>query len=313
MYPTLNDVRGLPSDRNGMVKQWLTELLWKKILPLLIISLIYFPLCCTQDTYYITPTPDTPCPGEPCHTLSKYGERYFQNLSSSATLMFLPGDHTLNYTISVGTVPDSPSATHAYQPDNPYPSLSLLGSPYLPGSSLPEISSRIKCTWPAGFVFSDIVELHIDALDFNSCGHNGSAALNIQSVWNARISNCTFQNNTNGLMSESSSGGAIQVQNSTLTLARNTFQQNFAYNGGVLYTSTNSTLILSENTFQNNSAYHRGVLYAQANNTLTLSENTLNFKTTLVAMEVVSIHIQATPSRSQTTHFRTTRLTPPQV
>ena len=272
MYPTLNDVHGLPSDRNRMVKQWHTEPLWKKIIPLLI---VYFPLCCTQNTYYITPTPDTPCPGEPCHTLSQYGQRYFQNLSSNATLVFLPGDHTLTYTISVGTVPDSPSATHAYQLDNPYPSLTLLGSPYLPGSTLPEISSKIKCTWPAGFVFSDIVELHIDALDFTSCGHNGSAALNIQSVWNARISNCTFQNNTNGLMSESSTGGAIQVQNSTLTLARNIFQQNFAYNGGVLYTSTNSTLILSENTFQNNSAYLGGVLFAlHGHNTLTVSENT---------------------------------------
>ena len=273
MYPSLIDVHGLPSDRNRMVKQWLTEPLWKKILLLLI---VYFPLCCTQNTYYITPTPDTPCPGEPCHTLSQYGQRYFQNLSSSATLLFLPGDHTLTYTISVGTVPDSPSATHAYQPDNPYSSLTLLGSPYHPSSSsLPEISSRIKCTWPAGFVFSGIVDLHIDALDFISCGHNGSAALNIHSVWNARISNCTFRNNTNGLMSRSSFGGAIYVQNSTLTLSENIFQNSCGAYGGALYAYSNNTLTLSGNTFLNNAATSiGGALYAETNNILTLSENT---------------------------------------
>ena len=75
------------------MKQWLIEPFWKTI-PLLLIS---FSLCHTQDIYYITPTPNTPCPGEPCHTLSQYGERYFQNFNSNTTLVFLPGDHLLNY------------------------------------------------------------------------------------------------------------------------------------------------------------------------------------------------------------------------
>ena len=152
------------------MKQWLTALIWHKLT--IITLLISFPLYCTQDTYYFKPTAHTPCPGEPCHTFSQYGEQYFQNFSSNATLVFLPGDHTLNFTISVGALSnswDDSQPDHYYSPS----SLTLLGN----SSSLPEMTSRIVCTWPAGFRFSGITELHITALAFISCGHNDSAAI----------------------------------------------------------------------------------------------------------------------------------------
>ena len=163
------------------------------------------------------------------------------------------------------------------QPDHYYPpsSLTLLGNRY--PSSLSEITSRIVCTWPAGFRFSGITELHITALAFISCGHNDSAAINILSVWNTGISNCTFQNNTNNgaESSEYGFGGAIHVHRSNLTLVENIFHCNFAYTGGALGILTNSTASLSRNTFHNNSAnYQGGALYACTNNALTLLENT---------------------------------------
>ena len=213
--------------------------------------------------------------------------------------MFLSGDHTLNFTISVGALSNSWDDS---QPDHYYPpsSLTLLGSP----SSFPEITSRIVCTWPAGFLFSGITELHITALAFISCGHHDSAAIIIMSVWSTSITNCIFQNNTNNRSgsSEYGFGGAIHVDGSNLTLSENTFQHNFAYAGGALDIYINNivtlarnrfhnnsatylggalaaaisnTLALSENTFQNNSADNSGgALYAYTNNTLTLSENT---------------------------------------
>ena len=252
------------------MKQWLTALIWHNLT--IITLLISFPLYSTQNTYYIKPTADTPCPGEPCHTLSQYGEQYFKNFSTNTTLVFLPGDHTLNFTISVGTVSNSWDDS---QPDHYYPpsSLTLLGSP----SSLPEMTSRIVCTWPAGFRFSGITELHITALAFISCGHNDSAAINILSVWNTGISNCTFQNNTNNgaESSEYGFGGAIHVHRSNLTLVENVFHRNFAYTGGALEIFTNSTASLSRNKFHNNSAnYQGGALFAYTNNTLTISDNT---------------------------------------
>ena len=145
-------------------------LIWQKLL--LISMLTILPSCSTQTIYYVTPTPDTPCPGEPCHTLSQYTELYFKNPSSNTTLVFLPGDHTLNdTTVVVGTGNSWRTKTVVLQEFNyPYPSLTLLGSP----SSLPEVSSRIVCTWPAEFVFSGITDLYISALAFISCGHYDS-------------------------------------------------------------------------------------------------------------------------------------------
>ena len=251
------------------MKQWLTAFIWHKLT--IITLLISFPLYCTQNIYYIKPTIDTQCPGEPCHTLHQCIEQTF---SSNATLVFLPGDHALNFTISVGNPIDFWNDSYAYQSDSykSSSSLTLLGSP----SSLPEISSRIICTWPAGFHFSGIAELHITALAFISCGHNGSAAVNILSVWNINISKCIFKNNTNKRSgsNEYGFGGAIHVHSSNFTLTENTFQHNFAYYGGALEVFTNNTVTLSRNIFHNNSADYGGALYATTNNTLTLSENT---------------------------------------
>ena len=185
------------------------------------------------------------------------------NSSSATTLVFLPGEHTLNFTISVGTLPDDS------QPDQYYPpsSLTLLGSP----SSLPEITSRIVCTWPAGFIFSGITELHISALAFISCGHGYRAAISILSVWDISITNCTFQNNTNKYRF----GGAIYVHDCNLTLAENTFRHNYANVGGAIQIDVNTIVAISRNTFQDNSAdIAGGALAAYTNNTLTLSENT---------------------------------------
>ena len=273
------------------MKQWLTTLIRHKLI--IITLLISFPLYCTQNTYYIKPTADTPCPGEPCHTLSQYGEQYFKNFSTNTTLVFLPGDHTLNFTISVGTLSNSWDDS---QPDHYYlpSSLILLGSP----TSLPQIISRIVCTWPAGFLLTGITELHITALAFISCGHNDSAAINILSVWNVSISNCTFQNNTNN-RSGSGFGGAIYVHGSNLILAENVFQRNFAYTGSALYAYLSNTLTLSKNTFQENSADYGGALCAYTNNILTLSENTFQNNSADINGGALLAHINNTLTLSE--------------
>ena len=107
-----------------------------------LLLLVLLTSCSARSTYYVTSTPDTPCPGEPCHTLSQYvTDQYFKNLPVNTTMEFLPGNHTLNQTTSVTNLTW----------------LTLLGD----SSSLPEVTSRIVCTWPAGFVFTGITELYI--------------------------------------------------------------------------------------------------------------------------------------------------------
>ena len=154
---------------------------------------------------------------------------------------FLPGNHTLGQTISVTNL--------AW--------LTLQGD----SSSLPEVTSRIKCTWPAGFVFTDITELYISALAFISCGHHNSAAVYIISVQQSNISYCSFYNNVNADRYEHS-GGALYILNSYVFLTVSEFQHNAAKVGGAL-TVESSTLNLTKNIFHNNSAQYGGVVCLQ--------------------------------------------------
>ena len=227
--------------------------------------LLIFTSCSAQSTYYVMPTADAPCLGEPCHTLSEYvANQYFMNLPVNITMEFLPGNHTLDQIISVINLTW----------------LTLHGD----SSSLPEVTSRIVCTQPAGFVFTDITELYISSLAFISCGHNGSAAVNITSVQQCNISSCGFYSNINvghfecqlvgyqvfdggfsltecRLGHVYAKGGALYIQDSNILLTENLFQNNFATeaaHGGVLY-GVDSNLTVTDNTFQNNSAGYGGV------------------------------------------------------
>ena len=233
-------------------------LTWQKLLLLLML----LTSCSAQSTYYITPTPNTPCPGEPCHTLSEYvAGQYFNNLPVNTTMEFLPGNHTLEQTISVTNLTW----------------LTLHGD----SSSLPEVTSRIECTWPAGFVFTNITELHISVLAFISCGHHNSAAVTITSVQQSDISDSIFQNSSNIYDFNSdyfyiTRGGALFVEHSTLTLTGNTFQHNSAGNGGALYVWY-GTFNFTGNTFQNNSAGSwGGALYVE-DGTFTFTGNTFQY------------------------------------
>ena len=72
-------------------------------------------------------------------------------------------------------------------------------------------------------------------------------------------------------------GGVIYVdENSTLTLTKNTFQDNSAFAGGALYLFKNNTLSLTRNTFRNNLAHFNagGAFCALINNTITVIQNT---------------------------------------
>ena len=257
---------------NQVVSVFMPALRWQISLVLVIL----FIKRSAQSMYYITPTTNTlvPCPGEHCHTLSEYAaDQYFNNFPANTTLEFLPGNHTLEQTISVKKL-----AQLVFHGDS---------------SSLPEITSRIVCTWPAGFVFTDITELHISALAFISCGHGDGAAVKIISVTQSSISNCIFHSNMNANV-----GGALYIQESDVILALNKFQHNYALSGGALgvfYSSSiitdntfgynsalfggalcvvSSTLILTRSTFQNNSAYVGGALAIQQFSDLILTWNT---------------------------------------
>ena len=208
-----------------------------------LLLLVLLSSCSAWSTYYVTPTPDTPCPGAPCHTLSEYAADWHFN--NNTTMEFLPGNHTLEQTVSVTNLTG----------------LILRGDL----SSLPEITSKIVCSSNStGFVFREITGLHITALAFISSRHNGDKLVYTVSVQQFNISKCTFQNNINSgsgsIFDISNAGGALYVGNSIVNLIENTFQNNSGIGGGALYVE-NSSIDLTGNTFKNNSAIGGGQIY----------------------------------------------------
>lgn len=53
--------------------------------------LLFLALPSAPITIYVTPTAQTKCPAEPCHTLAQYAEEDAKYLVSNTTMVFLPG------------------------------------------------------------------------------------------------------------------------------------------------------------------------------------------------------------------------------
>ena len=229
---------------------------------LALLLLLFLPLCSAQSTYYVTPTPDTPCPGQPCYSLSDYITGEAGPLDSpDLTLLFLPGDHILD---SGDPVNFAQSA-----------SLNLFGDP----ASFPEVTSTIICSQPASFAFSQINQLNISGIAFKSCGSVYDPPMMLEQIFQAEISNCLFQGGQNGALAvvdstlilqesrfennsaTSACGGGVFMQNCTANVSGNVFVNNSASEGGGGVYLENSIVSFDSNLFENNSAIVGGGLH----------------------------------------------------
>ena len=201
----------------------------------------------TVSTYHIKPTPDAPCPAEPCHTLSEYAQGHF--LTSDTTLIFLPGNHSLDRDIAITNVTR----------------FVMVGDS---ASSL-ETASRIVCIGPHVFTFLNISQLHIYFLQITSCGSGTVPALSVVSVSQVQILGSVFGNasllvkgsmlNCSGTNFSNSLGTGLVLSEAYVELHYSVFSNNSG--GGI--NSTNSTLTLvGNNTFVNNSADFGGGISA---------------------------------------------------
>ena len=218
---------------------------------LALLLLLFLPLCSAQSTYYITPTPDTPCPGEPCYNFSAVVDY----LTPDAVLVFLPGNYTLEIPIFLTNLN----------------SLTLAGNSS--SRSLPQVTTSIRCSQEAHIVYTNITELFITDIAFVSCGYPSVfmfRSADLDQVLYASISNCIFQsghltviNSNVDLFSNKfdnnsalySAGGALAIDSSHINLSGNIFTHNIATSthGGGVY-MVGSTANISGNMFINNSA-----------------------------------------------------------
>ena len=224
---------------------------------LLISTLSY---CSGESVYCVTPTA-TSCSSCPqnstnCTTLSEYAQEAELYFTSNTTMVFLPGDHALDTSITVANVTR----------------LTMCGV-----SSSANIVT-VVCRGSVGLSFTSMVGFKIDSLAFTSCSKRYVltiilpdfppniivyVAMFLQSTQYTELVNCSFHDNL---------GTALLVNSSTITLSGNTdFTHNqvhcgnsSTFGGGYLMTVGGIAALGSDltftgsTTFLENSGYCRG-------------------------------------------------------
>ena len=139
---------------------------------LLLTKVIILLLYCLSDVHGITEyyvkqrkLDNTSCPGEPCHTLNYFASNT-HNAWSDVVVRFLPGNHSLNWSLYIS----SNSNLHLIT--------------FHPVTSIQDLSVNIHCSSNANFHFYNISNLTIDGLSFYNCGSNNQGTLYLQHVIN---------------------------------------------------------------------------------------------------------------------------------
>ena len=200
--------------------------------------------CSAENVYCVTPTATScsSCPHDStnCTTLSEYAKEAKLYFTSNTTMVFLPGDHTLDTNITAANI----------------------ARLTMRGESSSGNRATVVCDGLVGLSFTSMVEFKIHSLAFTSCSrryifnlHTISLvtvhlALFLQSTQYTELVNCSFHDNH---------GTALAVNNTNITLSGNTeFKHNRACGditagGGIVVSDSNLTF--TENTtFLNNSA-----------------------------------------------------------
>ena len=199
-----------------------------------------FSYCSAENVYCVIPatTPCSSCPHDSTHytTLSEYAQEAELYFTSNTTMVFLPGDHTLDTSITVANVDR----------------LTMRGE-----TSLGKIAT-VVCSGAVGLSFTRMVEFKMYFLAFTSCSRYAFldhmttpvyAAMYLQSTQYAELVNCSFHDNN---------GTALLVDNANITLAGNTeFTHNKACGniiGGAIIAVSSNLTFTGNTTFLGNSA-----------------------------------------------------------
>ena len=236
---------------------------------LLFITLSY---CSAEGVYCVTPTQPTvtshsSCPPNSSHnaTLSEYAQEAELYFTSNTTMVFLPGDHTLDMNIAVANVTR----------------LTMHGV-----SSSDNIETIVR-NGSVGFSFTNMVDFNVYGLAFTSCNRSwscgshpasDSVALFLQSTQYAKLVNCLFHDNH---------GTALVVKNTDHTTL-----------------AGNSTFINNQcgcKPFAERCELGCGI--TAFNSTLTFTGNTSFFKNRYSSFGISVVHAGAILARTSSLHF----------
>ena len=231
---------------------------------LLINNLSY---CSAENVYCVIPTAAScsSCPHNSTHctTLSEYAQEAELYFTTNTTMVFLPGDHTLDANITVANVTRLT----------------------MRGESSSGSRATVVCSGSVGLSFTNMMEFKMHSLAFTSCSRllryaikvpcrfplaSVYAALHLQSAQYAELVNCSFHDNN---------GSALAVTNTSNTLAGNNFTHNHCESncigGGIIALSSNLSFT-GNTTFLENRAKFAGTLNnSRAGGAIYASENTV--------------------------------------
>ena len=227
---------------------------WFKIL---VTAAILLPLLiCSGRICYVKPTLDTPCPADPCFTLSEYAQQPDLYLTSNTTLLLLPGDHFLSVNFTVENIIGFKIRAQL-------------------SSSIENHTIQIVCQELVGFTFRNVSCMTMYGLIFNSCGKSATGnslfskyasyptayGVMIYSGLGTEIIDCSFNNSIGTALGVFYSSLVLRGSNSFTNNCKKCSEKSFCFGGGI---HTNScTLIFSGNsTFKNNSAKYGGGIFA---------------------------------------------------
>ena len=241
----------------------------------------------SAKTYFVTPSSSTPCPYEPCFTLSEYATKPSNYFLSNTILLLLPGNHCLNLELYIEKV------TH----------LSVESTTTTTSDTL----VTITCNQSAKFTFQSIDVVDMKGLVLFGCVNNSvtsveqftmehcslqgqgrkGSGLHLKKVSTANITRSSFSSNTGKQGIDTSAlnrvGGAIIVESSKLgiTISDSIFTNNTVHviglrtKGGAVYCAYSSYIAINNCSFNSNIANDGlgGALYAVSSTMITIQNS----------------------------------------
>ena len=215
--------------------------------------LLLVSMCSSQvssEVYQITSMSGDPCLREPCLTLSQFTNQSDSYLNDNTTLIFQPGNHSLNSVLSVSNI--TMLSMHA-------------------SSS----NTVIMCNGLGRFDLSSIPVIHVSNITFIGCPGN-----KVESVQQFTLEYSSF------IGQENAPGTALELIDTTASLCSNTFISNSgkqhqyywyeninALAGGAIL-STRSNINITESWFEGNHAQVGGAIFSEFQSNITITNST---------------------------------------
>ena len=250
--------------------------------------------------YFVTPSPEIPCPRDPCTSLSQLAANFSNhtvNETDAISLIFLPGNHYLDGDITVYHSGNFSMERESQSNDSVFIHCT---SRFIINTTTFASIKGLHFFGCGGSTVTYVRELIVEDVTFQGDqGESRRAALVLTEVSAAKIVRSTFINISRGNESERqyianfinnedilnnrlglnqndllSFGGALYITSSNIDIVSCTFEHNRAEMGGALF-AHRSTINITESTYNQNIADHSGGAMATIESMVSVESNTV--------------------------------------